>query len=224
MKNTNEKLIKQIKSSLNPDEIESLKMELINQNNGFISKLAHRYRYKMEFEDAYQSAVEGFLVAINGFDYSKNVLLLTYATLIVKKSIQNNNPDYDYRRYVVINETNLNPNANEFDLLKIIRKKYTDKKFISLERIQTEMNFKTTPIEDWNAGSVFNEGIKQIEARDFEEKILEKLTEEERKLYLLLKAETKNNEIAKIFGFTKTITHKKKAKLFEKIRNVSKYL
>lgn len=89
---------------------ETAKHRLVENNLGFIKKLANKYsedfeNFGIEFEEIVQEGCIGILEAVNRFDINKGTKFLTYATSYIEKYILLLPPKYGYEVYEVDEET-----------------------------------------------------------------------------------------------------------------------
>ena len=89
---------------------ETAKHRLVENNLGFIKKLANKYledfeNFGIDFEEIVQEGCIGILEAVNKFDINKGTKFLTYATAYIEKYILLLPPKYGYEVYEVDEET-----------------------------------------------------------------------------------------------------------------------
>lgn len=89
---------------------ETAKHRLVENNLGFIKKLANKYsedfeNFGIEFEEIVQEGCIGILEAVNRFDINKGTKFLTYATAYIEKYILLLPEKYGYEVYEVDEET-----------------------------------------------------------------------------------------------------------------------
>ena len=89
---------------------ETAKHRLVENNLGFIKKLANKYsedfeNFGIDFEEIVQEGCIGILEAVNRFDINKGTKFLTYATAYIEKYILLLPEKYGYEVYEVDEET-----------------------------------------------------------------------------------------------------------------------
>lgn len=78
---TNEELVKRVQAGADPDAME----QLYKNNEGFIKKLANRYKGYGEFDDLVQEGFFGLYEAAQRYECGSDVLFITYAAWWIKQ-------------------------------------------------------------------------------------------------------------------------------------------
>lgn len=103
---------------------ETFLADLIEQNMGYISNIAWKYRNHIySKEDALQDGIIGLIEAIKHFDPKRKVKFLSYAHYHILKSINNNGPNgKDQVGYLVRLIAKKHPGKTNDELFKIVKK------------------------------------------------------------------------------------------------------
>ena len=103
---------------------ETFLADLIEQNMGYISNIAWRFRDSIySKDDAMQDGVIGLIEAIKHYDPKRKVKFLSYAHYHIIKSIQKNSPNgRDQVGYLVRNIVKKHPGKTHEELFKIVKK------------------------------------------------------------------------------------------------------
>ena len=229
-------VIADVKLAKNGDE--KAKERIFVRNAPLIKSVIKRFCNKgVEYEDLYQIGCMGFLKAINNFDESFNVKFSTYTVPMIIGEIKRymrDNGAIKVSRNLKILANKINRFIDDYSLnnnapptVEIIAEKFG----ITPEETVVAMDSSRMPLSIFGKAGDDDDGqemIEKISLSDGEEsildriqisKVIEGLTERERKLIVLRYYRDKTqNEIAEALGVSQVQVSRLENKILDKIR------